>query len=486
MKLAFACPYYGPTFPLVSDSQRANIINATEAGHTWIDDYSVSNTQHRNACEAMSFKAAKDKRVDAVFWTEHDICLPPLAVQQLCQTLDRFPEADVVTGIAFRRSIPYNPMVARLDYSLTTEQYEQMKVSPDYNARRAAKLMSYEEMKNKMLMSISTIDTSVAPFPVDTSSMCALLFRREIFEKTLDVPDLWAVDPMGFFSIDNAFFMRLKDLGFRLYCDPRVLCGHLNEPEIIDWETWAKHSTKLMKAFDQKHQDNLRKDGNTARIYGELTRLADKHMTDKGTTDHSPESGWMGWIHNYCDFYQAMLEPIRKTATAVAEIGVWHGASIKMWRDYFPAATVYGIDRDLSLVEGETGDRTQLLSLNQEDRGALRTFAEQYGPFDMICDDGGHFMNEQQISLGTLFPYIKPGGWYIVEDCHTSFLHGTEFGLNESGSNATIHILEALAEQRLPTSEYMSPEELQYLHDNVAQCLIYGRKSMTCMIQKKA
>ena len=46
---------------------------------------------------------------------------------------------------------------------------------------------------------------------------------------------------------------------------------------------------------------------------------------------------------------------------------------------------------------------------------------EQYGPFDIIIDDGGHTMEQQIISIETLFPLLSDGGVYLVEDTHTSY-----------------------------------------------------------------
>jgi len=495
MKLAIACPYYGPTPPIVGDGVRANLINAVEAGHQWIDDYSVSGTQHRNACEAMAFKAGHDKRIDAVFWHEHDVLLPPLAVTQLCETLEKTPEADMVTGITFKRGEPYNPMVAKLcsldgPDALTRERYEEMKTSADYHVRRAAKLMSFEEMRTKVLMSIHVLDTQAPAFPADTASMCAVLFRREVFEKTLEVPDLFAIDPMGFFSIDNMFFLRLKELGFKLYCDPRVLCGHIDQ-QIVDATTWMKFTHQSMRKVDLKQQERLRAEDRTGRIHGELNRLAFKHGTDKGDTDHSPDSGWTGWIHNYCDFYQAMLEPIRLSARRVMEIGVWHGASLKMWRDYFPEATVYGVDNWSQVPEAEKpkdlGDRIVVREANQANRVDLERVAAEDGPFDLIVDDGSHVMEHQQVSLGCLFPHVRPGGYYILEDLHTSFLTGhPDFGLESDGSNSTAKMIEALSDGKPAESKYMTSEELAYLNANVESCWMYGKKSITSVIRKRA
>jgi hypothetical protein len=88
-----------------------------------------------------------------------------------------------------------------------------------------------------------------------------------------------------------------------------------------------------------------------------LTSLANLYGSDKGTT--GPSTRWSA--NNYTDLYAAYLSPLRKSPVSLLEIGLgvdglnWRsliqhgrnsdgGASIKMWRDYFPHGSVYGID----------------------------------------------------------------------------------------------------------------------------------------------
>jgi hypothetical protein len=479
LKIAIACPFYGNTPPLVGDSQRANIINAWEAGVEVIDDFSTSGTQHRNACEAITARAAKDEKVDAVFWTEHDVILPPFAISQLVKTLEEVPEADMATGILFRRCKPYSPIISFRDTSFSREQYEVCRNHDDPNLRRVANAMTYEEMADKMLKGLTRLNTEEPPFPCDTTSFGAVLFRRKVLQRMAEVPDAFAIDPMGLFSIDSIFFMRVKDQGFKLYCNPKVLCGHLGDQEIIDWQKWTTHITGVFEKLDVPKQEKLRAENPNDRIYGELTRLANKYKTDKGTLPHDPASGWMEYTHNYCDFYESMLAPMRLSAKRVLEIGVWHGASLKMWRDYFPNAHIYGMDvEDCKQYDEE---RVTTLVGDQAKREHLRGLPTH---LDLIVDDGGHSMEQQQVSLAALFPHVKPGGYYILEDLHTSFM-GKEFGVDKDGSNATIKVVEALSEGRKFNSEYMSTQEIDYLSDNVASCIIYGKKSMTCIMRKR-
>merc|ERR1712029_878213 len=47
--------------------------------------------------------------------------------------------------------------------------------------------------------------------------------------------------------------------------------------------------------------------------------------------------------------------------------------------------------------------------------------SETGGNFDIIIDDGSHVPNHQLVSFETLWPSIKPGGMYIVEDIETNW-----------------------------------------------------------------
>ncbi len=73
--------------------------------------------------------------------------------------------------------------------------------------------------------------------------------------------------------------------------------------------------------------------------------------------------------------------------------------------------------------------------------------------FDIILDDGGHTMKQQITSFKILYPFVKKGGIYIIEDLHTSYwknAFGACFGGNETlispqaGAGTTINFLQSL------------------------------------------
>lgn len=100
----------------------------------------------------------------------------------------------------------------------------------------------------------------------------------------------------------------------------------------------------------------------------------------------------------------------------VLEIGVQGGGSLKIWRDMFPEAEIVGVDIDETCKQYE-GERIVVKIGNQTDVKFLKSL----GDFDIIIDDGGHTMSQQQISLKWLMPQLREGGIYVIEDTHTSY-----------------------------------------------------------------
>ena len=141
-----------------------------------------------------------------------------------------------------------------------------------------------------------------------------------------------------------------------------------------------------------------------------LDELAIKHKSDKCSL-----------YHNYAVKYDKILSPFRESFLSVLEIGVSQGQSIKMWTDYFPKATIHGADiSPASKICESYSNRVKFHLIDQRDEAQLKNL-EQFSPFDLIIDDGNHFWMEQILTFQTLFPYLKSGGIYIVEDTTTSY-----------------------------------------------------------------
>jgi hypothetical protein len=90
-----------------------------------------------------------------------------------------------------------------------------------------------------------------------------------------------------------------------------------------------------------------------------------------------------------------------------------------MWEEYFPNATIHGVDINPECKKYESG-RIKITVADQGNESQLKEL-EKLGPFDLIVDDGSHFCRHQILSFKTLFPFVKKGGIYVIEDAATSY-----------------------------------------------------------------
>lgn len=106
---------------------------------------------------------------------------------------------------------------------------------------------------------------------------------------------------------------------------------------------------------------------------------------------------------------------------AVLEIGVAHGGSLQMWKNYFgEKAKIFGIDIDPRCKSFEEENITIFIG-SQSDKNFLREVKKQIPPVDIVIDDGGHTMRQQIVSYEELFDAVKADGIYLCEDLHTSY-----------------------------------------------------------------
>jgi 23S rRNA U2552 (ribose-2'-O)-methylase RlmE/FtsJ len=113
--------------------------------------------------------------------------------------------------------------------------------------------------------------------------------------------------------------------------------------------------------------------------------------------------------------YEQLWASRRGQQVRLLEIGVARGGSMRFWADFFhPDSVLVGLD--LELPAGEFPSNVRLVRGDQNDRAALLNLAEEFGPFDMVLDDGSHFTKETRHCFETLWPHVAVDGWYVIED----------------------------------------------------------------------
>lgn len=135
-----------------------------------------------------------------------------------------------------------------------------------------------------------------------------------------------------------------------------------------------------------------------------------KHATDKSSK-----------FHGYTKIYQNYLAGFRERRFVLIEIGVATGESLRLWEDFFPNATIVGVDNKEDRKQYET-NRIRIEIGDQGDKEFLQYMSQKYAGALVIIDDGGHQMRQQILSFETLFPSLANGGIYVIEDLHTSYI----------------------------------------------------------------
>ena len=248
--------------------------------------------------------------------------------------------------------------------------------------------------------------------------------------------------------------------GFELLSDPRVTGVHL----------WGKMWAERGLRFDAVPEQSVA--GYLKRLVLEpnlLTQLAAKYDSDKGAV-------YKGQIaHHYTRIYHELfrskaLEPIR-----ILEIGLCRGRvegwaqdqvpSLQMWLDYFPNAEVIGADiEDFSWF---SHPRIRIHRVDQGDRGMLEQLAARQMPLDIIIDDGSHASAHQHLTLGVLFPALKPGGLFVIED-----LDWQPPEIPSNGAPLVKDVLNAMKQGGAFSSSVMTKDEAELISDEVDEILI--------------
>lgn len=198
----------------------------------------------------------------------------------------------------------------------------------------------------------------------------------------------------------------------------------------------------------------------------DLAELAARHHTDK-------------WgRHWYARHYQAHFAPRREDPLTLLEIGVGGyedpaqgGASLRMWKEYFPHARIFGID--LADKSGLEEDRIRILRGDQKDAAFLDRVVAETGPLDIVVDDGSHRNADVIASFEALFPRLKEGGIYAVEDLQTSYWPTYGGSLEADAPHTSMALFKRLADG-LNHAEWIRPGyEPGFLDLNVASVHFY-------------
>jgi len=187
----------------------------------------------------------------------------------------------------------------------------------------------------------------------------------------------------------------------------------------------AKQIDKISAGLDHKLISFYQKNNDC-----EIALLCDKYGSDKGELRQGGHPyPWPS--HTYSDFYSRLFWHCRDGVRNVFECGLGTnnpnlpssmgisgkpGASLRVWRDFFPNAMIYGADIDRDVLFEE--DRIKTFYIDQLNPSAIGSFWQTVDTidFDFIVDDGLHTFEAGSTLFLHSIDRLGPNGIYVIED----------------------------------------------------------------------
>ena len=168
----------------------------------------------------------------------------------------------------------------------------------------------------------------------------------------------------------------------------------------------------------------------------ELSNLCEKYMTNKGynLSQLKDESFDLGYYQNYDDYYSEIFSLNKSKIQNVFELGIGTtdstnhynmnflgkkyspGASLRVWRDYFINANIFGADIDKNVLFSE--DRITTCWVDQLNKESIINMYKNFGieKFEIIIDDGCHRYEETINFFENSINKLSDDGIYVIED----------------------------------------------------------------------
>ena len=195
-----------------------------------------------------------------------------------------------------------------------------------------------------------------------------------------------------------------------------------------------------------------------------LTKLCNKYETDKGTE--------FGSAHGFSEFYDFFFRNFEYPR--ILEIGVGNGGFEKAVNEYYDGnCEIYCIDIRDCREFFESYENIHFIQCDCGDEEKVKEVVSNLlksGKFNVVIEDGSHFWDHQFISLLYFRRLVKKGGYFILEDLHTSYENAFSQGSNVN--ETPLQFVSTL----LPCSFYTS-EENKEIQDSIDSCVLYSRNN---------
>ena len=171
----------------------------------------------------------------------------------------------------------------------------------------------------------------------------------------------------------------------------------------------------------------------------ELCEIGRKYDTDKSSQRNNVTD--IRHCHPYTLFYEGLFRNKKNAKLKIAELGVLHGSSLRMWQEYFSNSEIYGFDYHDDILERfrQSYDNSRIKLANMDVRYAdkiKKAYAGFHVCYDIIVEDTTHQFEDQLRVIENSYEYLKPGGILILENIFKSYHEN--YYINRLNKNQTL------------------------------------------------
>jgi predicted O-methyltransferase YrrM len=188
---------------------------------------------------------------------------------------------------------------------------------------------------------------------------------------------------------------------------------------------------------------------------------------------------------NFLEHYTT-LDP--EACRTVLELGVYQGGSFVFLDQLLRPEKISAVELTgtpipaLDAYVANSGGRARVhYSTSQDDVEALRNIVRHDlgGRLDLVVDDASHWYKQTKASFQTLFPLLRPGGMYIIEDWCWSFQEDFQAPTHdwfaiESPANLIIDLMEDMTRGNLIRDVQVTRELIKILRSDVAEGQVFA------------
>ncbi len=167
------------------------------------------------------------------------------------------------------------------------------------------------------------------------------------------------------------------------------------------------------------------------------------------------------------ELYDEYFAAIRESPTVLLELGVAHGESLKTFAGYFENGRIIGIDNENRGLDFSSHPNVRFEVGDQRDAARLSEVCAAHAPdgIDIVIADASHVGAWSLRSYRALFPFLKPGGLYIIEDWATGYwADWPDGGVFEDPAQSEQN---GPLQKRIPTHDYGMVGFVKHLVDEV-------------------